>query len=600
MKRVYFLAMILSCLGISWYMSSEAIAVDAYFDTEISTSLEVVTDTGTLLVKVIDEEVPPILQDVTYEQALYVEIIFDASQTMEEPDINGIRKIDIAKTLVSILVNYFPQRDTYFGLRVNGAKSPNNCLDSEFMVPFSRGNGQQVLDAVRNIQPTGLSPLVYSLRHVLQDFEKAPGTKIVFMITDGQETCDIEPVDACTTTMDMLLLQAEFEGSINILGVNTVYDNARTLLECLTDRGRGKFLDSNRNSGRELAQLIRESSQLRYNISRILDIDTLSEGKILGLINRRIGDSTELKADSGATAGQGTNVLIEAGIIQQDTGTGEIREINVKESSAASNLGYSTHELPPGVYKIEFITTPALISYFTIDEQQEFTVGVVRSGQGFDLYDRAHLALGNRYYDNGQIEQAVAEYQKVLDFDPRNVNAHLNMGIIYHDILQDNDKAAFHYKTYLELQGPRQEEVSIWLREVRGLPSEEEELQEKLKEIEEQKAREEAARLAAEEQAQRERERQKALDAYNEIRATNSAIRELSEEAVIAGEPLDVFVSLTTTDSKAEKIALDVGGRMLSLLSQHPDITVYREDKLDVPIARASYDESQQQYVLRE
>ncbi len=597
MKRVYFLATILGCLGILCYLSPEVIAIDAYFDSEISTSLEVETTTGTLLVKMLDEEVSAILQDIVYEQELYVEIIFDASKTMGEPDINGIRKIDIAKQLISILVDYFPQQDTSFGLRVNGARYPNNCLDSELVVPFSKANGQQVLDAVKNLQPKGLSPLAYSLRRVLRDFEGKTGTKVVFLLTDGQETCDLEPVDACTATMD-LIAQAEFTGNINILGVNTIYEGSQLLLTCLKKRGNGEFLDSNRNSGRELGQLIHNSSQLRYSISRILDTDTLSEGKILALINRRIGDSTGLALGS-TISGQDTNILIEPGIIRREAQTSEIQEINVTELPQ-SNLGFSTHELPPGVYKIEFITTPPMVSYFVIDEQQEFTIGIVRSGRGFDLYDRAHLALGNRYYDNGQIEQALAEYQKVLDFDPRNVNVHLNMGIIYQDVLPDNNKAAFHYKTYLELQGPRQEEVSTWLREVRGLPSEEEELQQKVREREEEQVQEEALRQQAEEQAQRAKERQKALADYNEIRTASPEIVELSEEAVINGQPLDVIISTATLDSKAEKVALDVGKRMIALFGHHPEITVYRDERREIPVKRAVYDEPQGKYIIVE
>ncbi len=125
-----------------------------------------------------------------------------------------------------------------------------------------------------------------------------------------------------------------------------------------------------------------------------------------------------------------------------------------------TDQGFSRHELPAGVYKLEFLTIPPLVAYATVDQQRETTIGIVRSGLGLDLYDRAHLALGNRYYDNGQIEEAMTEYQKVLDFDSQNINAHLNMGIIYQDILNDKEQAANHYKIYLELQGPRQEEVS--------------------------------------------------------------------------------------------------------------------------------------------
>ncbi|PIE32964.1 hypothetical protein CSA56_13615 [candidate division KSB3 bacterium] len=598
MKRERVVLFMLCVLGLFGYFSSEVMAIDAYFDSEISTDLDYTPNSGTLLVRMIDEEVPQIIPDIEFKRTIYVEIIFDASKTMGEPDINGIRKIDVAKQLVSILVKHFPQEDTQFALRLNGAALPNNCLDSELVVPFSHNNGQHVMDVISGIQPTGLSPLAYSLRQVLNDFSGTVGSKVVFVITDGAETCDVEPVDTCTVTMDMLV-QAEFEGDINILGVNTIYDDVRALLSCLAARGNGKFLDSNRNSGREFAQLIRDSSQLTYSVSRILDPDVLSEGKILGLLNRRIGDATEL-ADTVASQSSGTDVSVTPGIIQRSTTGFEIQDIDVVELPE-TQAGFSSHELPPGVYKIEFTTTPPLAAYFTIDQGQELTVGMVRSGNGFDLYDRVHLALGNLYYDREEIEEAVEEYQKVLEYDPRNVDAHLNLGIIYQDILADEEKAALHYKTYIELQGPRLEDVSKWFREVQGLPSEEEELERRTQEREEILARQQAAELAAEEEAAREKERQKALDAYNEILTANPNIRELSEDDVISGaDKLAVIVSSATSASRAEKVALDVGKRMMNLLGGQPEVYIYRENDSVNVVIRAIYDDASQQYVIVE
>jgi tetratricopeptide (TPR) repeat protein len=318
--------------------------------------------------------------------------------------------------------------------------------------------------------------------------------------------------------------------------------------------------------------LIQRSQQLSYSISKILDPETLLEGKILELINRRIGDITIMEGD---------RVVLQPEHL----------------------VTRSYHELEPGVYKIEFATVPVLASYFTLDRQQELTIGLVRSGYGLDLYDRVHLALGNKYYDNGQIEEALMEYQKVIEFDPRNVDAHLNLGIIYDDLLKDKEKAAEHYRTYLELQGPRQDEVREWLRKVRGEPTREEEIEEKAREREEEEARKEAERLAEEEKARAEAEYQEALKSYNEILTANPEILEekLSEEEVFSGDVIHVTVSdvSETTDSEAQEIALDVGERIKKLLKRTPnEVIVYRESKPDVPIAHARYDVSQQQYVI--
>lgn len=547
-----------------------AMAIDAYFDTEISTELEPAPYFGTVYITQTGEDVPQVFPDILYEPVIYMEIIFDASKTMGEPDINGIRKIDIAKEIATILVNNFPAQDTRFALRVNGARDDNNCLDSELVVPFQRDNAQYVLDTIKKIQPKGISPIAYSLRQVFQDFVGTKGTKMVFLITDGQENCDVEPVDTCTATMD-LFLEAEFDGVINIVGINTIYDDAKLLLSCLSVRGGGEFLDSNRNKGSEFAELIQGAQQLGYSISRVLDPETLAEGKILELYNRRIGDRTII---------EGENIVLEP------------------QSRSATQ---SYHELLPGIYKIEFATIPPMASYFTLDREQELTIALVRSGRGIDLYDRAHLALGNQYYDAGEFEKAMEEYQAVLDFDSTNVDAHLNIGIIYDDIIGDKDKAAEHYKAYLELQGPRQDDVREWLRKVRGEPTRQQELEEQRRQREEEKAREEAERLAREEAKRLEEERQEGLKVYEEILTRNIEIRELSEEEVLEGDIIHVTVSEKATDSQVDDIALDVGSRIKRLLKRIPqEVIVYREDNPDVEVARARYDSAQEQYVLVE
>ena len=552
-KRTWyaFVVMVIGCLGIVGSWPSNSLAIEAFFDTEVSTRLEPKRETGTLVIRMLDEDVQQVFTDVVYERVLNTEIIFDASKTMDEPDINGIRKLEIAKQLVSVLVNYFPQRDTSFGLRVNGGKATNNCLDSELVVPFSRNNRQQILNALKTIQPKGLSPFSYSIRQVLHDLAGKKGTKIVFVITDGLETCDAEPVDPCTVTMD-LFRQVEFDGTLHILGVNTIYDDAKNLLTCFTARGKGQFLDSNRNNSSELAQLIQNSSQLSYNISRILDPETLSEGRILELLNRQIGDVSTL---------DGAQVSL----------------------ASERHVGYSTHELQPGIYKLVFATIPVMTTFVTIDQGQTLTLGLVRTGQGFDLYDRAHLALGNYYYDTGKFQEAVAEYQKVLQFDNRNVDATLNLGIIYADILGDKAKAEEHYKMYLELQGPRQTEVRDWLRKLRGEPTFEEEMEKKRQEREEAKARQEAEQAATQKQSQVDQARRKALEIYKDIILANPGIS-VPEEDVISGATVHVTVPDTTSDLQAQKIAQDIVRRISQGLRRTPEVLIFRESQPDVPV----------------
>lgn len=73
------------------------------------------------------------------------------------------------------------------------------------------------------------------------------------------------------------------------------------------------------------------------------------------------------------------------------------------------------------------------------------------------------------YEDAGRYKEAVREYKKTLELVPDNANIHYNLGIIYDDYLQDEEKANFYYGRYLELypDAPDAGIVREWMDEAR-------------------------------------------------------------------------------------------------------------------------------------
>ena len=65
--------------------------------------------------------------------------------------------------------------------------------------------------------------------------------------------------------------------------------------------------------------------------------------------------------------------------------------------------------------------------------------------------DRYHYNLGVVYTQNKDYEQAVKEYKKAIEFNPRNAKAHYNLAIIYDDYFKDKENARVHYRAFLEL-----------------------------------------------------------------------------------------------------------------------------------------------------
>ncbi len=64
---------------------------------------------------------------------------------------------------------------------------------------------------------------------------------------------------------------------------------------------------------------------------------------------------------------------------------------------------------------------------------------------------RVHYNMGNIFFHQGEYEQAAAEYQKTLEFNPEDANAHFNLAFVAGDYLKDFPMAIKHYEKYLFL-----------------------------------------------------------------------------------------------------------------------------------------------------
>ncbi|MDP3791095.1 MAG: tetratricopeptide repeat protein [Candidatus Omnitrophota bacterium] len=69
-----------------------------------------------------------------------------------------------------------------------------------------------------------------------------------------------------------------------------------------------------------------------------------------------------------------------------------------------------------------------------------------------------HYNLGVAYAQAKLYDEAIEEYEKSLEFDSDNADAHYNLGILYETITSDAERAMSHYKKYLEIN-PRAEDI---------------------------------------------------------------------------------------------------------------------------------------------
>lgn len=147
-------------------------------------------------------------------------LILDCSLSMED-EINGQRKIDIAKNVIKTVLSEIPP-DANIGLRVYGHKKDtlksilgiDKCEVSELLVPIGPNNRQIIFQELLKLKPVGWTPICYSLEQAsTYDFTDLPGKKRIILVSDGMETCSGSP---CELAVELVRKNADV--SIDVIG----------------------------------------------------------------------------------------------------------------------------------------------------------------------------------------------------------------------------------------------------------------------------------------------------------------------------------------------------------------------------------------------
>lgn len=117
-----------------------------------------------------------------------------------------------------------------------------SCAGSELLYPFQKLDAGKFETAIRSFRPTGWTPIATSLDAAAQDFAKAPsrdGANVVYVVSDGIETCDADPVQAARK-----LHESDIDVVVNVIGFDVDAEAARQL-EAVAKAGGGEYLTAN-------------------------------------------------------------------------------------------------------------------------------------------------------------------------------------------------------------------------------------------------------------------------------------------------------------------------------------------------------------------
>jgi Ca-activated chloride channel family protein len=110
-------------------------------------------------------------------------------------DINNKQKIVVARAILSKLVDSLKNMNRVeMALRAYGHQSPSkDCKDTKLEVPFAEDNGEQIKERLARLNPSGTTPIAYSLLQAGGDFPDRRANNIIILITDGLEECNGDP-----------------------------------------------------------------------------------------------------------------------------------------------------------------------------------------------------------------------------------------------------------------------------------------------------------------------------------------------------------------------------------------------------------------------
>ncbi|MBS4207823.1 VWA domain-containing protein [Bacillus sp. FJAT-50079] len=167
-------------------------------------------------------------------------ILIDASGSMKAASGNKTR-MEAAKAAVMEFAEQVPE-DATISMRVYGHKGSGSDADKQLSCSSSENlyNGnfdkQEFQQSLDQVKPAGWTPIALGLETVKEDIPEGADDVVVYVVSDGIETCDGDPVKAAEE-----LVAADIETVVNIIGFDVDDDAGQKLLKEVATAGKGEF-----------------------------------------------------------------------------------------------------------------------------------------------------------------------------------------------------------------------------------------------------------------------------------------------------------------------------------------------------------------------
>ncbi len=161
-------------------------------------------------------------------------IVFDTSGSMWG-QIAGKTKIEIARDAMADISQGFGS-DQSIGLMAYGHRRKGDCGDIETLVAPAHGTAEQIVAQVNQLTPKGKTPLSQAVKMAAETMKFTENAATVVLITDGVETCDMDP---CAVATELEKLGVNF--TAHVIGFGLSVDQGKQV-SCVADATGGLYL----------------------------------------------------------------------------------------------------------------------------------------------------------------------------------------------------------------------------------------------------------------------------------------------------------------------------------------------------------------------
>lgn len=180
------------------------------------------------------------------KQNINILILLDSSGSMAQ-QVSGEQKMAVAKEVIGKFIEVVPA-NANVGLIAYGHKGSNStndkavsCQGIEEIYPLGSLDKNNFNASLAKFGPTGWTPIAQALalaRDKLAGFDKTTTSNLIYIVSDGEETCGGDVVSVAQSIKD-----AGFDLAVNIVGF-AVSDVARNQLSQVAQITGGKYYDA--------------------------------------------------------------------------------------------------------------------------------------------------------------------------------------------------------------------------------------------------------------------------------------------------------------------------------------------------------------------